>query len=457
MSEIIFSVSGVRGIYGDSLTLPVVVHYTLAFAKFCRDNKKSRKIVVGRDGRLMGDEVSAVAVYTLSIAGFEVIDIGVAPTPTVQIAVEKLKAAGGIAVTASHNPQQWNGLKFLDSDGTFLKSKQIDEVKKNIKTKKFNFVNADKPAKVNGDKAWLDKHIDLVLKQKNINVKKIRSRKFKVVVDAVNASGSVIVPKLLNKLGCKVTELYCNGSGKFPHTPEPLPQNLKLLSKAVVKNKADIGLAIDPDGDRLVLICEDGKPFIEENTIVTVVRNVLKTSGRKGNKVCVNMSTTRAVEDAAKEYGATVKRTPVGEINVVNEMKKVKAIVGGEGSGGVIVPKVHYGRDASVGIAYVLNELADFKGKVSEYKKTIPQYHIEKAKIETKGDPSGLLKRIEKEYRKKKCKVSTIDGVKLDFPEYWIHLRKSNTEPIIRIITEAKSKAEAVKIQTEFLKSLKYK
>ena len=455
MSEIIFSVSGVRGIYGDSLTLPVVVHYTLAFAKFCRDNKKSRKIIVGRDGRLMGDEVSAVAIYTLSIAGFEVIDIGVVPTPTVQLAVEKLKAAGGIAITASHNPQQWNGLKFLDSDGTFLKSKQIDEVKKNLKTNKFSFVNIDKPAKVKVDDTWIEKHIGYVLKLNYINTAKIKRKKFKVVVDAVNASGSVIIPRLLKKLGCEVVELYCNGSGKFPHLPEPLPHNLKLLSAGVRKHKADIGLAIDPDGDRLVLICEDGKPFIEENTIVTVVRNVLKHSKKK-NKVCVNMSTTRAVEDVANDYKGNVSRTPVGEINVVNEMKKVKAIVGGEGSGGVIVPKVHYGRDASVGVALVLNELADFKGKVSEYKNTIPQYHIEKAKIETKGDPSGLLKRIQKEYRKKDCKVSTLDGVKLDFADYWIHLRKSNTEPIIRIITEAKSKKEAVRIQTEFLKGLNY-
>lgn len=410
---------------------------------------------MGRDGRLMGDEVSAVVVYTLSIAGFEVIDIGVVPTPTVQLAVEKLKAAGGIAVTASHNPQEWNGLKFLDSDGTFLKSKQIDEVKKNLLTNKFAFVNIDKPAKVKEDTAWIDKHIDYVLKLDYINAAKIKRRKFKVVVDAVNASGSVIVPKLLKKLGCEVVELYCSGSGKFPHLPEPLPHNLKLLSAGVRKHKADIGLAIDPDGDRLVLICEDGKPFIEENTIVTVVRNVLKHSKKKNN-VCVNMSTTRAVEDVAKVYGAKVSRTPVGEINVVNEMKRVKAIVGGEGSGGVIVPKVHYGRDASVGVALVLNELADFKGKVSEYKNSIPQYHIEKAKIETKGDPSKLLKRIEKEYKKKDCKVSKLDGVKLDFAEYWIHLRKSNTEPIIRIITEAKSKKEAVRIQTEFLKNLNY-
>ena len=343
----------------------------------------------------------------------------------------------------------------MDSDGTFLKSKQIDEVKKNLKTNKFSFVNIDNPAKLKVDDTWIDKHIGYVMKLNYINTAKIKRRKFKVVVDAVNASGSVIIPRLLKKLGCQVVELYCNGSGKFPHLPEPLPHNLKLLSAGVRKHKADIGLAIDPDGDRLVLICEDGKPFIEENTIVTVVRNVLKHSNKK-NIVCVNMSTTRAVEDVANDYKGKVHRTPVGEINVVNEMKKVKAIVGGEGSGGVIVPKVHYGRDASVGVALVLNELADFKGKVSEYKNSIPQYHIEKAKIETKGDPSSLLIRIEKEYRKKDCKVSTIDGVKLDFADYWIHLRKSNTEPIIRIITEAKSKKEAVRIQTDFLKGLKY-
>jgi phosphomannomutase len=455
MSEIIFSVSGVRGIYGDSLTLPVAAHYTLAYAKFCLENSKSRKIVVGLDGRLKGDELQAVVVYTLALSGFEVIDIGVAPTPTVQLAVEKTKAAGGIAITASHNPQQWNGLKFLDSDGTFLKSAQIDKVKKYIKLKKYDFVKFDNKIKIKQDDNWLAKHIELVLKSGFVNVNKIRRRKFKIVVDAVNASGSEIVPALLNKLGCNVVELYCDGSGKFPHLPEPLPHNLKLLSKAVVKNKADMGFAIDPDGDRLVLICEDGKPFIEENTIVTAIRGALKNTKSKVKNTVVNMSTTRAADDVTKEFGGKISRTPVGEINVVNGMRKTKAIVGGEGSGGVIVPKIHYGRDAMVGIAAVLSELADFKGKISEYKNTIPQYHIVKTKIETKGDPSKLLKRIEKEFKKKNCKISTIDGVKLDFPEYWIHLRKSNTEPIIRIITEARTKKEAEKIQNEFLSGLK--
>ena len=454
MPDIIFSVSGVRGIYGESLTLPVAVKYTMAFAKFCRDNYKSNKIIVGSDGRLKGGEISSVVTHTLAFAGFEVVDIGVVPTPTVQLAVEKLKAAGGIAVTASHNPQQWNGLKFLDSDGTFLKSNQIAEVKKNLKQKKYKLVSYKNIKPVKQDLTWIDKHIELVLKSGFVNVSRIKKRKFKVVVDAVNSSGSVIVPRLLRKLGCSVTELYCDGSGIFPHMPEPLPQNLTLLSQAVRKNKADIGVAIDPDGDRLVLICENGKPFIEENTIVAVIRNILRnTKGRRC--AVVNMSTTRAVNAVVKENGGMLYRTAVGEINVVSGMKHVRAVVGGEGSGGVIVPEIHYGRDASAGLAIVLNELACFKGKMSLYKKTIPEYFILKTKFETTGNPSALLKKIEKLFSKENCRISTIDGVKLDFPDYWIHLRKSNTEPIIRIIIEAKSEPEAKKLMAGFLKRIK--
>jgi phosphomannomutase len=453
MPDIIFSVSGVRGIYGDSLTLPVAVKYTLAFAKFCRDNHKSKKIIVGSDGRLKGEEIASVVLHALAFAGFEVVDIGVVPTPTVQLAVEKLKAAGGIAITASHNPQQWNGLKFLDCDGTFLKPAQIAEVKKNLKYNKFKLVSFKNIKPVKQDLTWIDKHIDLVLKSGLVSISRVKKRKFKVVVDAVNSSGSVIVPKLLRKLGCDVTELYCDGSGIFPHMPEPLPQNLTLLSKAVKKNKADIGVAIDPDGDRLVLICENGKPFIEENTIVTVIRNVLRNA--KGRKCAVvNMSTTRAVNDVVKENLGTLYRTAVGEINVVTGMKQVRAVVGGEGSGGVIIPKIHYGRDASAGLAIVLNELAGFKGKISEYKKTIPEYFILKTKFETTGNPAALLKKVGIMFSGENCRVSAIDGVKLDFQDYWIHLRKSNTEPIIRVIIEAKSEAEAGKLMAGFLKKI---
>jgi phosphomannomutase len=453
MPDIIFSVSGVRGIYGDSLTLPVAVKYTMAFAKFCRDNHKSKKIIVGSDGRLKGEEIASVVMYALAFAGFEVVDIGVVPTPTVQLAVEKLKAAGGIAITASHNPQQWNGLKFLDSDGTFLKPDQIAEVKKNLNQKKFKLVGFKNIKPVKQDLTWIDKHIDLVLKSGLVSISKVRKRRFKVVVDAVNSSGSVIVPKLLRKLGCDVIELYCDGSGIFPHLPEPLPQNLTLLSKAVKKNNADIGVAIDPDGDRLVLICETGKPFIEENTIVAVIRNILRNA--KGRKCAVvNMSTTRAVNDVVKENGGTLYRTAVGEINVVTGMKHVNAVVGGEGSGGVIIPEIHYGRDASVGLAIVLNELAEFKGKMSEYKKTIPGYFILKSKFETAGNPSVLLNKIKNLFSSEDCSISAIDGIKLDFPDYWIHLRKSNTEPIIRIIIEAKSESIAEKLMAGFLKKI---
>jgi len=456
MSDIIFSVSGVRGIYGESFTLEIASHYTLAFAKFLRDNfaKPRHLVVVGRDGREKGEEIASVVMNSLSMAGFDVLDIGIVPTPTVQLAVENLKASGGIAITASHNPQQWNGLKFLEGNGTFLKSTQIEKVKKNIKLEKFSFVKPKNFRTIKKDTKWLDKHISLVLKSGLLDISKIKKRKFKVVVDAVNSAGSVIVPKLLKLLGCEVIELYCDSSGIFPHTPEPLPENLTLLSEAVIKHKADFGFAIDPDSDRLVIICENGKPFIEENTIVTSIRSILRNSQAKIKNVVVNLSTTRAAEDVTKEFGGMIFKTAVGEINVVNEMIKQKAIIGGEGSGGVIVPKVHYGRDAIVGIALVLNELANFQGKISEYKKTIPEYFILKTKISSVDNPDEFLKKVLKKYSKTDCIITQTDGIKLDFPEYWIHLRKSNTEPIIRIIVEAKSEEKAKQYLTEFNKNL---
>lgn len=457
--EPIVSVSGIRGIYGESLTIPVASEYALAFAQYCRKHSKSRKIFVGRDGREKGEEISAVVISVFQISGFEVTDIGVVPTPTVQIATEKSKAAGGIVVTASHNPQQWNGLKFLNSDGTFLTGEQIKELKDNYAKKNFGFLNHEKYSSVKEDKTWLGKHIKYCLKPSLVNISKVRKRKFKVVVDAVNAAGSVIVPELLRELGCVVIELFCDGSGIFPHTPEPIPENLTLLSKAVIKHKADLGISVDPDSDRLVIIMENGKPYIEEYTVVTVIRNVLKNSSKVNKKVAVNMSTTRAVEDVAADFGAKVFRSAVGEINVVNEMKLNGAIAGGEGSGGIIVPAVHYGRDAVAGICIVLNELSDFRGTVSEYKKTLPEYHIVKNKIEVSSPPDKIFSLITQnfsaKYKNAECKVNIIDGLKLDFPDYWIHLRKSNTEPIIRIITEAKTKAKAEILQKNFIAEVK--
>jgi len=447
MSEIIASVSGVRGILGDNLTPSNIIKFTSAFIKYCKKNSKSDKIIVGNDGRLHGRLISDIVLSTVSMSGYKAVDIGVVPTPTVQIATEDLKAAGGIAITASHNPQIWNGLKFLNPDGTFLDGAQIKKIIEYGKSGVFEYAEVNDIKPVISDYTWIQKHIDKVLKLKSVNISKIKKRKFKIVVDAVNSSGSYIVPVLLQKLGCRVIELFCDGSGVFPHMPEPLPHNLTQLCNAVKKHKADLGISVDPDSDRLVIITEKGEPFIEENTITTVIRNILKNTKSKIKNVSVNLSTTRAVEDAAKEFGGKVFKSPVGEINVVKEMKKNKSIAGGEGSGGVIIPELHYGRDAMAGIAVILQEFADFKGTISEYKNNLPQYYISKAKFGVKGSPEKVLQKVISHYKKQNCRITLTDGVKLDFPEYWIHMRKSNTEPIIRIIVEARNKEEAEKIQ----------
>ena len=454
MSEIIASVSGVRGIIGDSLTPQNIIKFTSAFAEYCRkySGGKKLRIAVGRDGRLFGDIIEQMVLSNLALSGFEVINIGIAPTPTVQIATEDLKCAGGISITASHNPQIWNGLKFLNPDGTFLDENQVKEFLKTADEGKFSYADIKdlKPAK--NDFSWPDRHIEKVLKLKIINKEKIKRKKFRVVVDAVNSSGSEIVPRLLEKLGCKVIRLFCDGSGKFPHIPEPIPENLKLLSAAVRKHKADLGISVDPDADRLVLITDKGEPFSEENTITTVTNFVLKNTKSKSRSVTVNLSTSRSVDDIALRNGAKVFRSPVGEINVVKEMQRNGSVIGGEGSGGVIFPELHYGRDSIIGIALILNEFADSNKKISEYKNSLPQYFISKTKLENVKYPEKILKNIEKKYRKDNdvIKIWKNDGLKIDFKNYWVHMRKSNTEPIIRIITEAGSKAEAEELQKKF-------
>ncbi|HMQ69156.1 MAG TPA: phosphoglucosamine mutase [Ignavibacteria bacterium] len=459
MTDIIASVSGVRGIVGDSLTPENVIKFTSAFAEYCRrnSNKKSGskdkpvKIVIGSDGRLNGEIFEYMVVSNLALCGCDVVNIGIAPTPTVQIATEDLKSDGGIAITASHNPQIWNGLKFLNPDGTFLDEKQVLEFLKIADKGSFRYAGINELGSITSDYSWTEKHIEKVLKLKILDIKKIKKRKFRVVVDAVNSSGSVIVPVLLEQLGCEVIRLFCDGSGKFPHTPEPIPENLTELSSAVKKYKADIGISVDPDADRLVLITDKGEPFSEENTITTAANFVLKKAKGTKKSVTVNLSTTRSVDDIAALNKAIVYRSPVGEINVVKEMKKNKSNIGGEGSGGVIYPELHYGRDSLAGIVLVLNEIADSGLKLSEYKKNLPEYHISKAKIEGLKDPGKVLKAFEKKFRKDKdiTGISTADGLKVDFKDHWIHMRKSNTEPIIRIITEAKSGKDAIKIQKD--------
>ncbi|MDZ4711373.1 MAG: phosphoglucosamine mutase [bacterium] len=457
MSEIIASVSGVRGILGDSLTPQNIIKFTSAFSEYCKKNSKGNlKIVVGGDGRLHGEIIEAMVVSNLALCGFKVINVGIAPTPTVQIATEDLKCAGGISITASHNPQIWNGLKCLNPDGTFLDETQVAEFLKIAGSGKFNYSGIDQLKLPENDFTWIDKHIEKVLKLKHLNAGAVRKRKFKIVVDAVNSSGSVIVPRLLEKLGCKVIKLFCDGSGKFPHTPEPLPVNLKLLSNAVKKNKADLGIAVDPDADRLVLITDKGDPFSEENTITTVANYVLKNLPGKNKSVTVNLSTTRAVDDIARINGAKIFRSAVGEINVVKEMMKNKSVIGGEGSGGVIYPGLHYGRDSIVAIAFILNELADSKLRVSDYKEQLPKYFNSKNKAEGVVDPDKIFARIKKKFSGKEnvLKIWTNDGLKIDFTDSWVHLRKSNTEPIVRIITEAKSAQEAEKLQKFFFNEI---
>jgi len=455
MTDIIASVSGVRGILGDNLTPENIIKFTSAFIEYCRKNSKSKNIVIGYDGRKHGNIISDLVLSTVSMCGYTATDIGVVPTPTVQIATEDLKAAGGIAITASHNPQIWNGLKFLNSNGTFLDGEQIKKVIESYKKSIFDYAGINDIKPIESDYTWIQKHIDKVLKLKSVKAGKIKKRKFKIVVDAVNSSGSYIVPVLLQKLGCKVLELFCDGSGIFPHMPEPLPYNLKQLCTAVKKHKADFGISVDPDTDRLVIITDKGEPYIEENTITTLVKSVMRNSKLKNKTATVNLSTTRAVDDVAKEFGGKVFRSAVGEINVVKEMKRNKSIVGGEGSGGVIIPELHYGRDAIVGIALILQEFAGFKGKISEYKETLPKYYISKAKFDVKGNPDSLLKKVIAYYKNQDCRITTADGVKLDFADYWIHMRKSNTEPIIRIIVEARGKKEAEDIQSKMKSFLK--
>lgn len=438
-NELIISISGIRGIVGVTLTPKEIIKYISAFGEYLRNKYKNNNIVLGRDGRKSSELIYSLSISTLAMMGFKIHFIGVAPTPTIQIATSKINSAGGISITASHNPQQWNGLKFLNPDGTFIDILASEKIKKLASQNKFSYANIKNIVPPIPSYNWIYHHIEGALSLKYINPKIIRKRKFKVVVDAVNCSGSIIVPLLLNKLGCKVINLHCDCSGIFPHNPEPLPKNLKSLSKAVIEHKADMGIAVDPDADRLVLIMENGKPFGEENTIVTVANFILRKTG--GGNITVNLSTTRAIDDIAKKFKTKVYRTPVGEINVVKEMKRNNSICGGEGSGGVIIPDNlggHYGRDSIFGIVIILQELSELNKSVSEYKKMLPAYKIEKSKIENIKNPDLYLEKIIRSAEKENCRITKIDGIKLDYPNYWIHYRKSNTEPIIRVIKEYK-------------------
>ncbi len=445
MPTLMVSVSGIRGIVGDGLDPETIVKYTQAYADFCGKGK----IVIGADGRISGTMMKNIIIGTLIAKGNDVIDIGITPTPTVLYNVNKLSAVGGISISASHNPNEWNALKLLNDKGEFMTPEQNKEML-SLLNKPGLLSKWDELGKLEVSEEGLKNHLKDVLSLKFIDLDAIRKRKFKVLLDCVNGAGSYVMPQLLEELGCEVVKLNCEKNGIFPRLPEPIPENLTETLKAVSENNCDIGIVVDPDVDRLVLITEKGEPFIEENTITQAVKFIL---GKEKGDVVVNLSTTRAVDDVANEYGIKVYRSPVGEANVVKKMKEVNAVIGGEGSGGVILPELHYGRDALVGTVLTLQHLLEYGGTMSELKESLPQYYIVKGKVETGGrKPDEVISKLVKKYKNEN--INTDDGLRIEFDDHWVHFRKSNTEPIIRCIVEAKDKNLAEELMKSYFKEV---
>jgi phosphomannomutase len=457
---LIKSISGIRGTIGgkpgEGLTPQDIVKYISAYSAFIlkRSGKKSRpRVVVGRDARISGPMVHQLATGTLMGMGIDVIDVGLSTTPTVEMAVTMNQADGGIILTASHNPRQWNALKLLNDRGEFLSAADGAEILKIAENESVDFAQINQLGVLESDPDALTKHIDAILNYPLVDVTAIRKRNFSIVVDGVNSSGGIAVPLLLSKLGVnKVTELYCTPDGNFPHNPEPLPEHLTDLSKLVKKQKADLGIVVDPDVDRLALVCEDGEMFGEEYTLVAVADYIL--SKKKGNTVS-NLSSTRALQDVTEKAGGRYYASAVGEVNVVEMMKMHKAVIGGEGNGGVIVPDLHYGRDALIGIALFLSHLAKFGKSCSMLRASYPDYHISKNKIElTPGiQVDEIIIAIREKYKRQP--INDIDGVRIEFDKEWVHLRKSNTEPIIRIYAESQSETTAENLAEKIILDIK--
>jgi phosphomannomutase len=450
--DLMAGVSGVRGVVGKSLTPEILTKYSAAFGNFCKSGGQDAlpKVVLGRDSRISGEMCRFAVLSGLLATGCEVIDIGICPTPTVQIAVEGLGADGGMVITASHNPIQWNALKFIGSDGTFLSQREAEKLFDLVKKDKIAYQSWSGLGKVKSDHSWIQKHIQKVLKLRYINVKKIKRKKLKVVLDCCNGAGGTISPSLLKALGCQVIELYCNPDGNFAHNPEPRPENLVSLCQAVRKNKADIGFANDPDVDRLAIVSDRGIPLGEEATLALATEFILKKKPK--SKVVTNVSTSRMIDHIVKEFGSKVYRTKVGEAHVVKKLKAVGGIIGGEGNGGVILPELHYGRDALVGMALILEYLAESEKTITDLASDLPRYFMIKKKGKLTKNFENNLAQLKRKYAKEK--IVLIDGVKVNFENSWIHIRKSNTEPLARVIAEAKSKNEALKLVSEALKIL---
>ena len=454
---LIKSISGIRGTIGGKagkgLTPLDIVRFTSSYAKFISNqNHDSKVIVIGRDARISGKMLTNIVSGTLIGCGFNVLDIGLSTTPTVEVTVQNESAAGGIILTASHNPKQWNALKLLNNKGEFISSVDGELILQYASSDDFVFSDINKIGSYKFDDSFNDKHINDVLSLDLVDVELIKSKNFKVVLDAVNSTGGFIIPRLLEKLGVECVKLYCEPNGQFPHNPEPLPENLYEISKKVVESQSDFGIVVDPDVDRLAFVCEDGSMFGEEYTLVSVADFVL--SKKSGNTVS-NLSSTRALSDITKKHKGEYFASAVGEVNVVDMMKQNNAIIGGEGNGGIIYPELHYGRDALVGIALFLTQLAEKNLSCLSLRNSYPNYFISKNKIDL--DPSINILNIFKQLALKfsKYKTNTVDGLKIDFEEGWVHLRKSNTEQIIRVYSESNSKINSDNMAEKFISEIK--
>ncbi|MBT8267066.1 MAG: phosphoglucosamine mutase [Bacteroidia bacterium] len=455
---LIKSISGIRGTIGgqvgDNLTPIDAVKFAAAYGTWIKQqrNKEHYKVVVGRDARISGEMIQSLVMQTLVGLGIHVVDLRLSTTPTVEVAVPMEHADGGIILTASHNPKQWNALKLLNAKGEFLDANEGQKILDIAESNTMRFADVDELGKITINDAYIDMHIDEVLNLPLVNTKAIERSNFKVVVDAVNSTGGIAIPRLLDRLGVHAVKLYCDPTGHFPHNPEPLKEHLTDLSNLVVKEGADFGIVVDPDVDRLAFVCNDGEMFGEEYTLVACADYVLsKTPG----PTVSNMSSTRALRDVTEKHGQTYEASAVGEVNVVALMKKNKAVIGGEGNGGIIYPELHYGRDALVGVALFLSLLAEKGISTRKLRDSYPSYFMSKKKIQLTPqlDVDAILKAMEGRYSNEE--ITTIDGVKIDFEDSWVHLRKSNTEPIIRIYTEAKSQNMADVLADKIITEIK--
>lgn len=455
---LIKSISGIRGTIGgkpsENLTPIDAVKFAAAYGSWLKNqhNEPKVKVVVGRDARISGEMIQQLVMNTLIGLGIDIIDVGLSTTPTVEVAVPLENAHGGIILTASHNPKQWNALKLLNNKGEFLSGAEGAKILEIAESAEIEFADVDSLGTITKVEHYIDTHIEAVVRLPLVDPRLIAEANFTVAVDAVNSTGGIAIPKLLKRLGVNVIELYCEPTGHFPHNPEPLKEHLTEICALVKKEKADLGVVVDPDVDRLAFIAENGEMFGEEYTLVACADYVL--SKTKGNTVS-NLSSSRALRDVTEKHGGKYHASAVGEVNVVQLMKDTDAIIGGEGNGGIIYPELHYGRDSLVGVALFLTYLAEKKMKVSEIRKSFPSYFMSKNKIELTPelDVDKILSEVEKKFSEEE--VSTIDGVKIDFEENWVHLRKSNTEPIIRIYTEAKTQKEADALAEKMIQDIK--